>query len=199
MKEHTPLNPYDCWGIDITYIRLSTGFVYLTALIDVVSRHIMGWNVSINLDTKSCLKALKMALDSGLRPKIVNSDQGCQFTSEDWVAMLAQEKIQISMVGKGRCLDNVHIERFWRSIKYEEVYLKSYEGVAHARQEIGKYITWYNTKRRHQGIGYQTPFNVMNGIEVYKKITGIRPAGYVDNLKSKLTTYPQAQQPLQAA
>lgn len=199
LKEQPPLKPHDCWGIDITYIRLSTGFVYLTALIDVVSRHIMGWNVSINLDTKSCLKALKMAIDSGFKPKIINSDQGCQFTSADWVAMLTQQEILISMVGKGRCLDNIHIERFWRSIKYEEVYLKSYEGVAHARQEIGKYITWYNMKRRHQGLGYQTPFNVMNGVEVFKKITSIRPAGYVDNLKSKLTTYPQAQQPLQAA
>ena len=199
LKAQPPLKPHDCWGIDITYVRLSTGFVYLTALIDVVSRHIMGWHLSIDLDTKSCLKALKMALASGFKPGIVNSDQGCQFTSQEWVAMLTEEKIQISMVGKGRCLDNIHIERFWRSIKYEEVYLKSYEGVAHARQEIGKYIAWYNTERRHQGLGYITPFNVMNGAEVPKKPSRARPDGYVDNLKSKLPTYPQAQQLLQAA
>lgn len=198
LKAQPPLKPHDCWGIDITYVRLSTGFVYLTALIDVVSRHIMGWHLSIDLDTKSCLKALKMALASGFKPGIVNSDQGCQFTSLEWVAMLTEEKIQISMVGKGRCLDNIHIERFWRSIKYEEVYLKSYEGVAHARHEIGKYIVWYNTERRHQGLGYITPFNVMNGAEVPKKLSRARPDGYVDNLK-KLPTYPQAQQLLQAA
>lgn len=158
----------------------------------------MGWHLSINLDTDSCIRALKMALKSGFKPGIVNSDQGCQFTSLDWIAMLAAEQIQISMVGKGRCLDNIHIERFWRSIKYEEVFLKSYEGVAHARQEIGKYIIWYNMERRHQGLGYMTPFNVMNGDKVRKKPSNDRPDGYMDNLKIKLPTNPQALQLLQA-
>jgi putative transposase len=121
---------------------------------------------------------------------IINSDQGSQFTSKEWVQRLNEAKIKISMDGKGRCLDNIFIERFWRTLKYEEVYLKSYGSIAEARQEIGKYIIWYNTKRRHQGLGYITPRQAMEGIENEKKL---RPAALMDQWKT-LTSFPQAPQ-----
>ena len=157
LKQQPPQKPNDAWSIDITYIRMRTGFVYLVALIDIVSRRIMGWDLSPFLETHSALKALKMALITGYVPRIINSDQGCQFTSQAWVKALQEHNIQISMDGKGRCLDNIYIERFWRTIKYEEVYLKSYDTVQIARQEIGNYIDWYNNERPHQSLRDQTP------------------------------------------
>lgn len=181
LRNFPPQKPHDCWCVDITYLKISTGFVYLTALIDVESRHIMGWHLSPYLDTDSCLKALEMALKSGKIPQIINSDQGCQFTSKDWITKLIEGGIKISMDGKGRCLDNIFIERFWRSLKYEEVYLKTYESVGEARREIGKYIDWYNTKRRHQGLGYITPLQAMSGHKIHSKPRSIRPDGFVDN------------------
>lgn len=157
--------PNDVWCVDITYLRLTIGFVYLTALIDIISRRIMGWHISPYLETISCLKALEMGLLQNALPKIINSDQGCQFTSKSWVSTLTQNNIKISMDGKGRCLDNVYIERFWRTLKYEEVYLKSYDSVAEARQAVGHYIHWYNTKRPHQALQYQTPEVVYNNLK----------------------------------
>lgn len=161
LKDHPPFEVHDGWCVDITYIKIAKGYVYLTALIDVVSRHVMGWCLSTHLDTSSCLEALDMALRTGYKPRIINSDQGCQFTSAAWVDALKEVGIAISMDGKGRCLDNVYIERFWRSIKYEEVYLKSYESVVEARKSLGDYIVWYNIKRRHQSLGYKRPHEVM--------------------------------------
>jgi putative transposase len=181
LRDFPPQKPHDCWSVDITYLKISTGFVYLTALIDVFSRHIMGWHLSPYLDTDSCLKALEMALKSGKIPEVINSDQGCQFTSKDWINRLIAGGIKISMDGKGRCLDNIFIERFWRSLKYEEVYLKTYESVSEARREIGKYIEWYNTQRRHQGLGYITPLQAMNGNKILSKSRRARPDGSVDN------------------
>ena len=181
LRDFPPQKPHDCLSVDITYLKISTGFVYLTALIDVFSRHIMGWHLSSYLDTDSCLKALEMALKSDKIPQIINSDQGCQFTSKDWVNKLIAGGIKISMDGKGRCLDNIFIERFWRSLKYEEVYLKTYESVGEARLEIGKYIDWYNTKRRHKGLGYITPLQAMNGDRIPSKPRRARPDGFVDN------------------
>lgn len=157
LKQQPPQKPNDAWSIDITYIRMRTGFVYLVALIDIVSRCIMGWDLSPFLETYSALEALKKALASGYVPRIINSDQGCQFTSQAWLKALQEHNIQISMDGKGRCLDNIYIERFWRTIKYEEVYLKSYDTVQIARQEIGHYIDWYNNERPHQSLRDQTP------------------------------------------
>lgn len=161
LHDHPPLKVHDCWCIDITYIKISKGYVYLTALIDVVSRHVMGWCLSPFLGTEACLEALNMALSHGYQPKIINSDQGCQFTSKAWVDALTHHGITVSMDGRGRCLDNIYIERFWRSIKYEEVYFKSYESVEEARASLGEYIHWYNTQRRHQSLDYQKPFDVM--------------------------------------
>ena len=165
LKNRPPQEVHDCWCVDITYIKTDKGFIYLTALIDIYSRCIMGWHVSPYLDTESSLDAIEMAIKTGHRPKIINSDQGCQFTSQDWIYNLTLLKIDISMDGKGRYLDNIHIERFWRTIKYEEVYLKTYESVLEARGGLGAYIKWYNHERRHSGIGKRRPYEVMYGIE----------------------------------
>jgi len=124
----------------------------------------MGWNISPFLDTQGCLDALEMSLKSGFKPLIINSDQGCQFTSQEWIYSLCLLGIKVSMDGKGRCLDNIPIERFWRTVKYEEVYLRAYETVREVRESVGKYIEWYNRGRRHSGIDYQRPYDVMMGI-----------------------------------
>lgn len=161
LKEHPPEKVHDCWQVDITYVKTAKGFIYLTALIDVVSRCVMGYSVSAFLDTESCLDALEMALKTGYTPRMINSDQGCQFTSQAWVYALRLLGIEISMDGKGRCLDNIHIERFWRTLKYEEVYLKTYDSVGQAREELGVYIHWYNHQRRHSSLKKQRPWAVM--------------------------------------
>jgi len=148
--------PNQVWQVDITYIRMRNGFVYLVCLIDVFSRKIMGWSLSTFLDTQSCLEALNNALKCGT-PEIVNSDQGCQFTSVAWVQALTQREILISMDGKGRWADNVYIERLWRTIKYESVYLHSFDTVSQAREVLGKYLDFYNKKRSHQALNYHTP------------------------------------------
>jgi putative transposase len=190
LKDNPPKMLHDCWCVDITYIKISKGYVYLTALIDVLSRYVVGWNLSPSLDTESCLKALEMALKTGNKPKIINSDQGCQFTSKAWTQRLLEEDIKISMDGKGSWLDNIFIERFWRTLKYEEVYLKTYESVAQSRLDIGQYIQWYNTGRRHQGLGYITPQQAMEGTKIVKKP---RSAALMDLWKT-LTSFPQAPQ-----
>jgi putative transposase len=165
LKEHPPQKPHDAWCVDITYIKIANGFVYLTALIDVVSRFVVGYHLGTSLDTESCLRALKMAIDQGYRPLIINTDQGCQFTSQEWLYNMALLEIRVSMDGKGRCLDNIPIERFWRTVKYEEVYLKTYENVQEARESLGKYILWYNNERRHSALGYNRPYEVMMGLK----------------------------------
>lgn len=147
------------WMIDITYLRMPNGFMYLVALIDVYSRYVVGWSLSNTLETESCLDALKSALTYA-KPEIINSDQGCQFTCEDWVNYLIEWDIKISMTGKGRCTDNVYIERFWRSFKREEFYLNEYNGVKDLRKAIGAYIEFYNQRRWHQALGYRTPAEV---------------------------------------
>jgi putative transposase len=163
LKNHPPSIPHDCWCVDITYLKTAKGFVYLTALIDVVSRCVMGWHLSNLLDTESCLRALEMAIYTGYKPKIINSDQGCQFTAQEWLYALSLLRIQVSMDGKGRWADNIMIERFWRTLKYEEVYLKTYETLPEAREEIAAYIHWYNHKRRHSSLKKQKPYEVMTG------------------------------------
>ncbi len=147
------------WMVDITYLRMPKGFMYLVALIDVHSRYVVGWSLSNTLDTSCCIDALKSGLLCA-RPEIINSDQGCQFTSEQWVTCLSDESIKISMTGKGRCLDNIYIERFWRSFKQEEFYLNEYENVKALRKAINEYIEFYNQKRWHQSLDYKTPAEV---------------------------------------
>jgi putative transposase len=148
--------PNQVWQVDITYIKIRGGFVYLVALIDVFSRKIMGWSLSTSLDTQSCLNAFKSALKYGV-PEIVNSDQGCQFTSEEWVLTVQARGTKISMDGKGRWVDNVYIERLWRTIKYEMVFLHSFDTVIQVRIALDKYINFYNSKRYHSKLNYHTP------------------------------------------
>lgn len=142
--------------VDITYLKLNSKFVYLIALIDVFSRYIVGWHLSFDLDTESCLEALAMALKQN-KPIIINSDQGCQFTSEAWINRLLYYEIQVSMNSVGRCIDNIYIERFWRTIKYEAIYLNEYSNYHELYCGIRDYLTFYNTKRPHQSLNYQTP------------------------------------------
>lgn len=148
--------PNQAWQVDITYIKIRHGFVYLICLIDVFSRKIMGWSLSTFLDTPPCLEALDRAIKNG-RPEIVNSDQGCQFTSASWIERLTKENIKISMDGKGRWVDNVFVERLWRTIKYESVFLHSFDTVDQARSNLANFINFYNQQRYHQSLNYHTP------------------------------------------
>ena len=144
------------WSTDITYIRLHGGFVYLVAVMDWFSRYVLSWALSITMDVGFCLAALKQALGVA-QPEIFNSDQGAQFTSLEFTGLLAAAGIQISMDGRGRALDNVFVERLWRTVKYEEVYLKDYETPWQASQELRRFFVRYNEQRQHQALGYQTP------------------------------------------
>jgi putative transposase len=144
------------WSTDITYIRMAQGFVYLVAVMDWFSRYVLSWSLSLTMELDFCIEALKSALRRG-RPDIFNSDQGSQFTSVKFTGELAAREIAISMDGRGRCMDNIFIERLWRSLKYEEVYLKDYASVNEARAGIAKYFRFYNHERLHQSLEYRTP------------------------------------------
>lgn len=148
--------PDQVWSTDITYIRMAQGFVYLVAVMDWYSRFVLSWSLSLTMDIDFCMEALRSALRRG-RPEIFNSDQGVQFTSEKFTGELATRDIAISMDGRGRWLDNIFIERLWRSLKYEEVYLKDYRSVTEARTGIERYLRFYNQERPHQSLGYRTP------------------------------------------
>ena len=145
------------WAADITYLPMARGFCYLVAIMDWASRRVLSWRLSNTLDVSFCLEALEEALRRYGPPDIFNSDQGSQFTSEVFTEMLISHNVKISMDGKGRWVDNVFIERLWRSVKYEEVYLKAYGSMSAARQELGAYFERYNCRRRHQGLGRRTP------------------------------------------
>jgi putative transposase len=144
------------WSTDITYIRMARGFVYLVAVMDWFSRYVLSWRLSLTMELGFCIEALKCALRRG-RPEIFNSDQGSQFTSEKFTGELAAREIAISMDGRGRCMDNIFIERLWRSLKYEEVYLKDYATVTEAKAGIENYFRFYNQERLHQSLAYRTP------------------------------------------
>ena len=148
------------WCTDITYIPMRKGFLYLVAVMDWHSRKVLSWRLSNSLDTAPCVEALEEALAHHGTPEIFNSDQGCQFTSEDFTDVLKDYGIKISMDGKGRWMDNVFIERLWRSLKYEEVYLKAYDTVSQATQGIGDWMNFYNQDRRHASLDRMTPDQV---------------------------------------
>jgi putative transposase len=155
--------PNQVWGTDITYIRLRNGFIYLVAILDWYSRYVVDWEVSITLDTGFCLSALDRALEKA-KPEIFNSDQGAQFTSEQFTKRLENAGVLISMDGRGRAMDNIFTERLWRSVKYEEVYLKDYAGVPDAITNLKSYFHLYNFERPHQSLNYQTPAAIYFGI-----------------------------------
>lgn len=154
--------PGHVWSTDITYIKLAGGFAYCTAIIDWYSRYVISWRVSNTMDNSFCLEALEEALECG-RPEIFNTDQGVQFTSIAFTGILERFAIKISMDGKGRALDNIFVERLWRSLKYEDIYLKDYASVKEARNGIDKYFCFYNNERLHQSLGYRCPRDVFFG------------------------------------
>jgi putative transposase len=157
--------PNQVWAADITYIPMARGFLYLVAIIDWYSRCVLSWRLSNTLDADFCVEALEEALIKG-RPEIFNTDQGTQFTSEAFTGLLQQHGVKISMDGKGSYNDNLFIERLWRTVKYEEVYLKAYQDGRDARIGIGDYFRFYNTERPHQALGYRTPAEVFTSTPV---------------------------------
>jgi putative transposase len=154
--------PDEVWCSDITYIPMRRGALYLVAIMDWFSRYILEWELSNSLETAFCLSALERALNRG-QPGIFNTDQGAQFTSRDFSGRLGEAGVQISMDGRGRFWDNIFIERLWRSLKYEEVYIRDYDDGNVARQRLGRYFRFYNTDRPHQALGYRTPADVYRG------------------------------------
>ena len=149
--------PNQVWAMDITYIPMARGFVYLAAVVDWFSRRVLSWRVSTTMEVAFCLEAVEEALARHGRPEIFNTDQGSQFTSAAFTGVLLANAIAISMDGKGSWRDNVFVERLWRSVKYEEVYLKAYDSVAEARRSIGRYLDFYNRKRPHSSLDARTP------------------------------------------
>ena len=152
--------PNQVWATDITYIPMARGFVYLVAIMDWYSRKVLSWRVSNTLDTSFCVDALEEAIEAYGAPEIFNTDQGSQFTSEEFTGVLKRHDVRISMDGKGRWVDNVFVERLWRSVKYEEVYLKAYDSMAAAKASLARYFAFYNTERRHQSLDRRTPDSV---------------------------------------
>jgi len=157
--------PNQVWAADITYIPMARGFLYLVAIIDWYSRYVLSWRLSNTLNAGFCVEALEEALKKG-RPDIFNTDQGAQFTSEAFTGLLEQHGVRVSMDGKGSYNDNLFIERLWRSVKYEEVYLKAYQDGREARIGLGNYFRFYNTERPHQALGYRTPAEVFTSTSV---------------------------------
>jgi len=154
--------PNQVWGVDITYIRMRSGFLYLVAILDWFSRYVLAWRLSNSLEVSFCVDALQAALKIAT-PEIHNSDQGSQFGSADYTRLLDQSKVAISMDGRGRAFDNIFTERLWRTVKYEEVYLKDYAGGREAQSSLGNYFERYNTMRPHQSLEYFTPAEVYEG------------------------------------
>ena len=149
--------PNQVWAMDITYIAMARGFVYLAAVVDWFSRRVLAWRLSITLETEFCLEAVNEALVRHGKPEIFNTDQGSQFTSVAFTGMLLDQKIAISMDGRGAWRDNVFVERLWRSVKYEEVYLRAYDSVSDARASLGRYLEFYNSRRPHSSLRARTP------------------------------------------
>jgi len=151
------------WSSDITYVPLATGFMYLAAIIDWYSRYVLAWRLSNTLDGSFCLEMLEEALSRG-KPEVFNTDQGTQFTAEAWTRRLQTAGVAVSMDGRGRCLDNVFVERLWRTVKYENVYLRGYTTVPQLQEGLECYFPFYNNERLHQALDYQTPAAVYRGV-----------------------------------
>jgi putative transposase len=159
--------PNQVWAADITYIPMAKGFLYLVAIMDWHSRYVLSWRLCNTLEADFCIEALGEALSTG-KPEIFNTDQGSQFTGDEFTGMLEQNGIRISMDGKGSYNDNLFIERLWRTVKYEEVYLKAYRDGSEARAALADYFRFYNNQRPHQGLGYRTPAAVYNSGRQHK-------------------------------
>ena len=191
----TITEPNHVWASDITYIPMAHGFLYLVAVIDWASRAVLAWRLSNTMDSGFCVEALEEALQRHGKPRIFNTDQGAQFTSSAFTGKLAAAGIAISMDGRGRFMDNIFIERLWRSIKYEEVHLKAYADGREARAGIGQWIDFYNNRRPHQAMSNQRPMNVWReGMATAERVEGaVDMTLRLDNANA-LTTYPQQPQ-----
>ena len=183
--------PNQVWAADITYIPIGRGFLYLVAIMDWATRAVLAWRLSNTMETCFCLEALDEALARHGKPEIFNTDQGSQFTSAAFTGKLIGQGVRVSMDGRGRWLDNVFIERLWRSLKYENVYLMGYADGREARTGIGEWIAFYNERRPHQALGYRMPMAVWRGGQTAK--TSGAGCGHVDNARA-LPTGPQQQQ-----
>jgi len=162
------IRPNQVWGTDITFIRLLSGYCYLVAILDWYSRFVLTWKLSTTMEVDFCLAAFKEALTIAI-PEIHNSDQGSQFTCSEYLALLKNHpRIKISMDGRGRCMDNIFTERLWRTVKYEEVYLKNYQTMTEAEAGLNHYFHFYNTKRKHQSLNYKTPYEIYFGQPLVK-------------------------------
>ena len=179
--------PNQVWAADITYIPIGRGFLYLVAVIDWASRAVLSWRLSNTMDASFCVAALEEALARYGKPEIFNTDQGSQFTSADFTGVLIEADVRISMDGRGRWMDNVFIERVWRSLKYEDVYLKGYADGRDAKAGISDWIIFYNEQRLHHALGYRAP------MAVWREQAPPKAYGHVDNANA-LTTCPQADQ-----
>lgn len=157
--------PNHVWGTDITYIPVEDGYLYLVAILDLYSRYVISWAISNSLESDFCVYAVENALKKGMKPQIMNSDQGAQYTSKAYTELLKRKNINISMSGKGRCWDNIFVERLWRSVKYEEVYLKNYSTGKEAIEGLDWYLNYYNNDRLHQKLSYNTPKAIHYGKE----------------------------------
>jgi len=176
--------PNQVWAADITYIPIGRGFLYLVAVIDWASRAVLSWRLSNTMDSSFCVDALEEALATHGRPEIFNTDQGSQFTGSAFTGVLIEAGVRVSMDGRGRWMDNVFIERLWRSLKHEDVYLKGYADGREARAGIGEYFAFYNERRLHQAFGYRAP------MAVWREGAARMACGHVDNARA-LTTCPQ--------
>jgi len=165
------------WATDITYIPLQKGFLYLVAIMDLHSRHVLSWRLSNSLDTEFCLEALEMALEGGRKPEVFHSDQGCQFTSSDFLSRLQNEEIKISWSGRKRCYDNILVERLWRTVKYEEVYLRAYSDGWEAEISLARFIWRYCHVRPHSSLGGRTPHEVYTDTEPCSTRPGLTMSG----------------------
>jgi len=155
------IRPNQVWSTDITYVRIAEGFAYLVAVIDWFSRYVISWRLSNSLEIEFCLECLNEALDTSKhQPEIFNSDQGSHFTSKQFTGILQNNNIKISMDGRGRCLDNIFVERLWRTVKQENIYLNSYQDVLETNTGLSKYFPFYNHERRHQSLDYRTPAEI---------------------------------------
>ena len=155
------------WSMDITYIRLGKGFAYLMAVMDWHSRYVIAWRLSNTLTADFCVECLKEALQYG-KPEVFNTDQGCQFTSAEFIKVLEDAKIAISMDGKGRAIDNIFVERLWRTVKYDDIYIKGYQTIPEVHEGLKEFFDDYNMERRHSSLGYKTPWSVFAGLELIK-------------------------------
>jgi putative transposase len=164
--------PNQVWSMDITYVRLGKGFVYLVAVVDWASRYVIAWRLSNTLTADFCVECLEEALEYG-KPEIFNTDQGCQFTSEEFTRVLLDRGIRISMDGRGRALDNIFVERLWRTVKYEDIYLKGYQTIPEAQNGLRDYFDYYNMQRRHSSLEYKTPWMIFSGLETIDLQAGL--------------------------